>query len=86
MGANGTRGRDSDFKRTERMIVTTESAKANSCNFCKRGEYNGVTLIYPYETVVHVSTEGGGIAVRFCDNCMDELIGKVEKLKNEPKE
>lgn len=53
---------------------------AGSCNFCDKGELTagGYGLHYPYQHVFNLS--GRAIAVRVCDNCLQELNDFARKI------
>lgn len=57
------------------MIIERQDLSAGACNFCNRGEINERRdgLIYPYTEVTHASSDGNGVTVRFCDNCLNEV-------------
>ena len=52
-----------------------------SCNFCNRGELSKarVGLVYPYNEVITICREGGGIKISICEECLNELNKSVEK-------
>lgn len=59
--------------------------EVGGCNFCKRGVLSsgGYTLIYPYDTVYHLSNpESGGLAGNICDECVQQLIQSVTDKTN----
>ena len=55
------------------------------CNFCNKGELtkSGDRLKYPYKEVTNFSKEGSGLSANICDDCMEELVIKHKKLKDE---
>ena len=57
------------------MIIIREKVQdTGGCNFCNRGQLNkfGTGLIYPYEEVNIISSEGL-TSVKMCDDCLKEL-------------
>ncbi len=57
------------------MNIEKRDLRDGSCNFCRRGELSldGNGLTYPYKEVTQVSSDGCGISVRFCDECLKKL-------------
>jgi len=48
-----------------------------SCSFCDKGKLNtgGYGLVYPYQEVItFVRSNGNGMKVHMCDDCLKELI------------
>lgn len=57
------------------MIIERTDLSGGACNFCKRGKINddGNGIVYPYTEVTHISSDGSGASVRFCDECLNEV-------------
>lgn len=58
------------------MIIKRQNLTDGSCNFCKRGVYEDgskLGLVYPYKEVTQISTNGSGVSIRLCDECLREV-------------
>lgn len=63
------------MKRLEIMQIKKISRVGESCNFCNDGVLasSGRDLIYPYDEVIHLSSDRGGIACNVCPKCLTQL-------------
>ncbi len=58
-----------------------------SCNFCHRGVLKpdgcAIGFNYPYEKVYTIQREtGSGIKAAICNDCAEELMIKINAIKN----
>ena len=74
-------GRMEKFNRgMNSMRIEKRSLVDGTCNFCNRSKVSktGVGLEYPYNIVTNV--EGNNSSVRFCDDCLKELLQKTSVI------
>ncbi len=57
--------------------------KVGGCNFCDRGKLseNKAALVYPYDYVFQISSNGSGIIAKICMDCFKELSDFQEEIK-----
>lgn len=63
----------------ERLTITPgHSRDEGACNFCNRHEVDIATMRVPEHAVYTVFRDsGGGIAARFCAECLRDLVAAV---------